>query len=316
MFVQSKHHSTSSSLAAAITRAASQQTFYTIRFLVDRPLVQDAYRAYAYFRWLDDWLDGSGRDQAECLAFVDRQRALVESCYQGQPPLARLAEEEYLLVALIRADRAETSGLQVYIRNMLAVMAFDAGRRGRLISAGELADYTRWLATAVTEAMHYFIGHCCPTPHGDTRYLAVTGAHVTHMLRDTLEDVPDGYFNIPREYLQAHHLDPHEVEHPAYRAWVQHRVRLARACFAAGKDYLARLPNPRCRLAGYAYTARFEGVLAALEGDGYRLRSGYAEGQGLSSRLGLAYSALAQALRPQRPAVLPRPLTGRAGETR
>ena len=46
-----------SSLASAITKAASKQTYYTIRFLVDRPLVDDAFRAYAYFRWVDDVVD-------------------------------------------------------------------------------------------------------------------------------------------------------------------------------------------------------------------------------------------------------------------
>jgi phytoene/squalene synthetase len=46
------------SLAAAITSAASRQTYYTVRFLVDRPRRADAYRAYAYFRWVDDVLDG------------------------------------------------------------------------------------------------------------------------------------------------------------------------------------------------------------------------------------------------------------------
>ena len=44
-------------LASSITKAASKQTYYTIRFLVDRERVADAYRAYAYFRWVDDTLD-------------------------------------------------------------------------------------------------------------------------------------------------------------------------------------------------------------------------------------------------------------------
>jgi hypothetical protein len=34
-------------LPAAITRAASKQTYYTIRLLADRDRVLDAYRAYA-----------------------------------------------------------------------------------------------------------------------------------------------------------------------------------------------------------------------------------------------------------------------------
>ncbi len=46
--------------AEAITRFASEQTYFTIRLLVDRDHVEDAYRAYAYFRWLDDRLDAGG----------------------------------------------------------------------------------------------------------------------------------------------------------------------------------------------------------------------------------------------------------------
>jgi phytoene/squalene synthetase len=44
-------------LASSITKAASKQTYYTIRYLVDRERVDDAYRAYGYFRWVDDILD-------------------------------------------------------------------------------------------------------------------------------------------------------------------------------------------------------------------------------------------------------------------
>ena len=47
----------SGALAATITKAASKQTYYTIRLFVDRGRVEDAYRAYGYFRWVDDVLD-------------------------------------------------------------------------------------------------------------------------------------------------------------------------------------------------------------------------------------------------------------------
>src|SRR5262245_28465508 len=189
-------------LAATITRTASKQTYYTIRCLVDTGLVQDAYRAYAYFRWLDDWLDQAPRPRTERLAFVKRQRALMDGCAHSDP-LADLTPEECLLADLIQRDTEKNSGLQAYIRNMMAVMAFDADRRGQFISHGELNHYTRSLAVAVTEALHHFIGHNCASPHGQIRYTAVTGAHITHMLRDALEDANLGYYNIPSELIAA-----------------------------------------------------------------------------------------------------------------
>jgi phytoene/squalene synthetase len=68
-----------------------------------------------------------------------------------------------------------------------------------------------------------------------------------------------------------------------YRQWVARRVQLAREYFAAGRRYLAGVENARCRLAGCAYIARFEGVLDAIEREGYRLRNGYSECKGAAA---------------------------------
>jgi hypothetical protein len=53
---------------------------------------------------------------------------------------------------LINHDRGENSGLQSFIRNFMAVIEFDAYRRGRLISKNELEWYSNCLAKAVTKA--------------------------------------------------------------------------------------------------------------------------------------------------------------------
>jgi len=278
-------------LAAAITRAASRQTDLTIHYLVDKGMVDDAYRAYGYFRWVDDWLDQEVRPRPERMAFVARQKDLVDACYHGQQPGA-LAEEETILANLIAADREPNSGLGAYIRNMLAVMEFDADRRERLISTRELDEYTDRLATAVTEALHYFIGHCCASPHCEARYLAVSGAHITHMLRDAVEDAEAGYYNIPIEIVTANQIAPWDVSAPAYRDWVKERVQKARQCFNAGRKYLAQVESLRCRLAGFAYTYRFEVVLNSIEREGYLLRRQYPE----RKEAGRAVEMICQAL--------------------
>ncbi len=294
-----------SALATAITRAASKQTYYTIRFLVDRDCVADAYRAYAYFRWVDDRLDQGRLDASARMAFVKRQQTLIERCYRHDWP-GRVTDEEALLVELVRSDTEQHSGLQSYIRHMMAVMAFDAQRRGRLVSAAELTQYTRWLAIAVTEAMHHFIGHGSKSPQGEARYLAVTGAHITHMLRDALEDAETGYFNIPREIAEPRKIDPRDSSSASYRMWVRNRVQLARSCFEEGREYLSQVENPRCRLAGYAYMARLERILDAIEHDGYQLRAAYPERKSLVAGVKMGRSVLAQAFDQRRPRKLHR----------
>ncbi len=282
-------------LAASITRKSSTQTYFTMRYLVDRPLVADAYRAYAYFRWVDDNLDQGQIAKAERLAFLTRQQEIITRCGQGEWSDG-LCPEEQLVVDLIHNDRSEHGGLRIYIDQMMAVMAFDVKRQGRLISQAELDEYTRCLATAVTEALHYFIGHNDFSPQDETRYCAVTGAHITHMLRDMLEDTAVGYYNIPQEYLETHGITHSDLDHEAYKAWVQSEVQLARNYFAAGRNHIKQVENLRCRLAGYAYIARFEVVLDAIEKDNYRLRAAYPERKGKKSGLKMLFAALTQTI--------------------
>jgi phytoene/squalene synthetase len=279
------------STAASISKAASKQTFYTIRLLVDRERIDDAFRAYAYFRWVDDVLDADSGSRSERRAFLERQKSLLESCYRGQFP-QDVNIQEKMLVELVQRDHEKNSGLQSYLRNMMFVMDFDARRRGRLVSQAELNAYTHWLASGVTEAMHYFIGNGDYAPRDERRYLAVTAAHITHMLRDALDDVQAGYYNIPREVLDAHQIWPQEVQSDVYRAWVKSRVQLAREYFLAGKGYLARVQNPRCRLAGFAYTARFEWLLDTIENEGFYLRPRYNERKSMGTGLRMSWLAL------------------------
>ena len=311
-------------LARSITKAASKQTYYTIRFLVDHERVANAYRAYAYFRWVDDTLDsgsnlvqsGASRqasaDEAQKRAiFLARQKSLLEGCYQGEL-LQNLNPEEQMLVQVIQSDHEKNSGLQVYLRNMMQVMEFDTERRGRLISQAELNEYTRWLATAVTEALHYFIGNKSHSPHNETRYLAVTGAHIAHMLRDTFDDVQAGYYNIPREIVESNHIQPGDIQSRGYRAWVQSRVQLARKCFQSGKEHLAQVQEPRCRLAGYAYTARFEWLLDTIERENYFLRSAYTERKSPGSGLRMGLSTLAAWMNVRQRETIPQPVVSQS----
>ncbi|PKO00158.1 MAG: hypothetical protein CVU42_05300 [Chloroflexi bacterium HGW-Chloroflexi-4] len=266
-----------SNLASSITYASSRQSFYTVLLLVDHGLKQDAYKAYAYFRWLDDQLDEESMTRSERMAIVRRENALIDQCYrvEGERPPHNLCEEEYMLVDLLRDDQRKAEGLHLYVRNLMAVMVFDAERRGEIISIQQLSQYEKWLATAVTEALHFFIGHDCYSPNDETRYLAATGAHITHMLRDTYEDVAAGYFNIPAEALEKYQIKPLDINSDGYRQYVKSRVELARKYFAIGRQYLAKVQNLRCRLAGLSYIACFTPILNTIEQDGWLLRPSY-----------------------------------------
>lgn len=264
------------SLAARITKAGSRQTYFTFRCLADRERVKAGFQAYAYFRWLDDLLDctsGTAQGKAELL---ERQMSMLDACYRREAP-GEVTTEEQMLVDLVQADLEEHSGLQIYLRNMMQVMAFDVARCGRLVSQAELDEYSRLLSSAVTELMYYLFGHDHSPAPDNTRYHAVFAAHIVHMLRDLVEDIEVGYFNLPSELVRAGMLSPEQVNSLAFRKWVFSRVALAHKYFQLGRQSIARAKSFRCRLAGYAYIARFEWMLRAIERDQYSLRRDYPE---------------------------------------
>jgi phytoene/squalene synthetase len=283
-------------LARSITRTSSKQTYYTVRLLVDKDLVNDCYRAYAYFRWADDVVDDLSQSIDARVAFIRRQRELIDRLYRDQRS-DDLTPEEELIADLITHNSGANSGLESFARNFLAILEFDAHRKGGLISQRELTWYSDCLGQAVTDCIQYFIGHGHPYPAAEDQYLAATAAHVTHMLRDMVHDVADGFINLPFEYLAAHGIGAQDFDSPPFRAWVRDRVELARRYFREGKRYIDQLDVLRCKLAAYWYYARFEGVLDTIERDGYLLRAEYRERRKLSTWLKMAWLGLSLTLR-------------------
>ena len=283
----------SADLAREITRASSKQSYYTARLMVDSHLELDCYRAYGYFRWVDDIVDIECQTKAGCLAFILRQKDLVERLYRGENPID-LSPEEEILADLICNDRGDCYRLRSYILNFLAIIEFDAGRKGSLINEKELDWYASTLGKAVTDGIQYFVCNGYPYPELEGRYLAATGAHIAHMLRDLKEDIPEGYINIPREQIEHHTLDLQKLDSKAMKTWVKSRVQLARQHFKGGKNYLDELTVLRCRIVGYWYCARFESLLDTIERDGYMLRSTYAKSNKIITWLKFARIAFTQ----------------------
>jgi phytoene/squalene synthetase len=278
-------------LAQTVTRDASKQTYYTIRLLVPCERRDDAFRAYAYFRWVDDLLDGDMLHPKEQHAFLTAQKELLSQCLQGRPP-RNLCSEEWLLVDLTQGSMREDPGLMIYLQDMMAVMEFDVLRRNRRINRRELAWYSRRLATAVTEAVYTFIGDQNSAPRTVERYKAADAAHIVHMLRDLHEDLESGYINIPIEVLDGEQVDPAIISSDRVCTWVRERVETARVYFTAGETYLSMIENPRCRTAGAWYAARFTGVLDAIEREDYLLRRDYSDCKGVRTMLRMAARGL------------------------
>jgi phytoene/squalene synthetase len=271
--------------------------------MVDKELADDAFRAYGYFRWIDDFVDAEARNHEERTSFMARQKEVIQAVYRGDRP-SDLTPEEEIIADLISRHKEIDAGVHSYIQKMFAVIDFDAHRRGRLISEDELKWYSDALGTSVTDAIQFFVGNRRPYPETNGRYSAGIAAHIAHMLRDMKNDISDGFVNIPREYLESHGLGPEDFEHSAYRSWVRERVDTSRKLFALGERYLNSLHMLRVKIVGNWYSARFDGVLDAIEQDDYVLRVDYGNRRRLANWLrmaSVATSTILQHVRPSAP---------------
>lgn len=278
-------------LARSITKSNSKQSYYIVKMMVDKILKNDCFRAYGYFRWADDVIDIFLKTREERISFIKRQRELINRLYKNARP-GNLTSEEEIIADLISHDKTEASGLQSFITNFLTILEFDANRKGKMIHQSELTWYSECLGKSVTDGIQYFVANGHPYPDADNRYLAAIAAHITHMLRDMVSDIADGFVNIPEEYLEAHGITPQDIESPPFRAWVRGRVEMAREYFRKGKLYLDGLDVLRCKLVGYWYCARFECVLSVIERDNYVLRPIYKERKKLLTWLSMAWMSI------------------------
>lgn len=144
--------------------------------------------------------------------------------------------------------------------------------------------------------LFYFLGRNDASPFNAERYQAVCGAHITHMLRDLLDDIDHGYINLPEEILDAQSISLDDLHSREFRMWVLERVRLAQHCFTVGRRYFSRVKDFRCRLAAYAYLARFEWVLKTIEHEGYILRRSYPERKSWRAAVWMGWTVLRSAL--------------------
>ena len=267
---------TTASLAKGITWEGSKQSYFTARWMVDKELREDAFRAYGYFRWADDVIDTESQTENERISFVKRQRELIDALFNGED-FDDLSPEETIIVSLIEHDQDLNSGLRSYILNMLEILEFDAYRRGGSITEQEHVWYSKCLAKSVIDGLQYFINNGHPYPKTEDRYYSAIAAHITHMLRDMVWDIEEGYINIPQEYLETHGIGPEDMDSPQFRAWVKSQVDLAREYFKVGKRYIKQMDVLRYKIVCYWYCTRFDSILEAIERDGYCLRAEYPE---------------------------------------
>ena len=105
-------------LPKKITRKSSKQAYWIIKLLSDKYLTADAYRAYSYFRWLDDVIDVSNLKRSQIKRIIKRQESIIARAFRKEKLPLPLSPEEQIIVDLIKSIDKPGSKLENYIRNI------------------------------------------------------------------------------------------------------------------------------------------------------------------------------------------------------
>jgi len=250
--------------ATATTKRHNPSAYWLSNLLYDKGMTPIFCLIYAYFRWLDDYIDEPNTESFVCRQMVANQKELLVGAYCN-PRMSVSSTPEAMIVSVIDYDKSRGMLLKTSIMDMIAALEWDTYRRGKVVSSKELAQYSWWLGRSYTKALQAFIAYPYKYPDHEYRYYAGVGAHITHIMRDFYEDLSLGYINISKEDIRHYSIDIRCPIALSLREWAQKTVITARKYINWGKLYLSTLPIFRCRLMGYIYCSRYEMVLDVIE---------------------------------------------------
>jgi len=284
------HHSVDPSLVAsacAMTRQSNPMVYRLARLLYNRRSFPYFLFGYAYFRWLDDMIDAPGAPSEAIQAVAASQKALFTALYEGLDlGTAPRNRPEEMLVQMVRFDRANGCRLRPFIADMFSALEFDAKRRYQTRSQCDLDIYSHALGRSYTNVLKVFTSPGSFSETNPLSHEAGFAAHQVHILRDLYVDLSLGYCNVSREDLATFRWKVEDLSRVDILPWVHATACKARAAFRRGLQGIAHIPNPRCRLLGYATSAHYMLVLDRLQLNGYNLAtlppvSAAAEGRSL-----------------------------------
>jgi phytoene/squalene synthetase len=230
---------------------------------------QVSYKLYAYLRQVDDFIDESGAERDECLAYVRKQRAIVHELYSNGA-----AAGDSLLSQIVEHDRMNGHKFKECIDLMMDVFEFDARRKkNKPVSAHELRTYSMNLARAYTRFLIYFVEP--RYQHSENDILLAHACHLAHMIRDLMVDYDLGYINIPDEDINAYALEPGSFNTAAMSRWLEKEVGRIDHFMRQGKCALCSSSTLTIKLMGILYCFRYEVILRRIKAARYSLRTNY-----------------------------------------
>lgn len=208
---------------------------------------------FAYVKVIDNVVDVE-RDAEKALAYMVRQRRLMEACYAGAAPDGELPRPDHFGRQFFLQDARAGAPLRSCFEDVFAVMEFDVRRRGRVLSHDELDAH---LVATGEPGIRFLTTFMAPEVELPPPYLALASrAYLwADSLLDLEEDLADGLINVPAEAIERFELTP-AVEDAALPLWVAEQAGRTMGYFDQALAQTDELEHPALILFCKLYLGR------------------------------------------------------------
>ena len=240
--------------SAKITKTESPFS-YSLGHLLFLPERKDyLFLAYAYFRWLDDYVDQVNIPSELVKDIVDRQIFLATHWYSGEPLVATTSQEENLHLIIQQDSNQWGNSLRPMIFDFMGAIKWDTERRYRMPVKRDLQSYSLKLGRGYSSGLLFGLG----IDPENKKYVGFRdncgiGAHLVHILRDFIIDINIGYINVDLEswnllHLKNADLDNTKLLQRRLLPWAKTVIVNARYYFSIGLKNLLASRNVKIQL--------------------------------------------------------------------
>lgn len=268
-----ENHKSNKSLSSECgnkVRKSHPFTFWYSFSFFSRSRRNTLFRAYEYFRWVDDYIDDKKTLTKDAKRLLSREIRLISTLYSHKPITPTYIFEEYIS-SVISEDYENRNGMQEIINGFFCALSWDVRRRNRIPTAKELTSYSQYLGCSYSQGITYGLNYH-PT---DSRFLEVSNncgvaAHITHMLRDFFIDLEIGYINISKEDIEKYHINLSSNRQDlkmALSPWCKDQFLKTQNLFNQGLNSINKLPGFRARFAFRLISIRYLLILKKVKRD-------------------------------------------------
>lgn len=272
------------SIARDITRKYAR-TFYFASIFLDKEKRDAAYAVYAMCRLGDEAVDGAPcRAGAEALA---KLKLDIDNAYGPSP------SGDPLLSAFSQTVK-RYSIPKDYFMELVSGMKLDL-IKNRYGDFAQLSEYCYKAAGVVGLIMLEILGYERPEAKEHAAWLG-TAMQLTNILRDVKEDLARGRVYLPQDEMRRFGVSDEDLKKEnmteGFKAMMRFQVERARDYYAKSRRGIKMVKGPGSRFVICLMSDLYEGILDAIEKNGYDVFSARAHVGMLGKLVGTVRIAL------------------------